>query len=110
MKHSLLLDQNVVRRSLPAADFSGVSNDNLTILNYFRAIALGTDMLEIDCHLTRDGKVIVAHDHNLLRSTGKNCDISQIDFSDLPLLKPELPMDFDPGGVIFITVILSRST
>jgi hypothetical protein len=54
-------------------------------------------MLELDCHLTRDGHVVVCHDHNLMRSTGSDCDISQVNYQDMPLLKPELPLDFDPG-------------
>jgi hypothetical protein len=55
-------------------------------------------MLELDCHLTRDGHVVVSHDHNLMRSTGSDRDISQLDYQDMPLLKPELPLDFDPGN------------
>lgn len=54
-------------------------------------------MLELDCHLTKDGEVVVCHDHNLLRSTGTNKSISEVNYKDLPLLKPRLPIDFDPG-------------
>ena len=34
---------------------------------------MGTEMLEIDCHITKDGEVVVSHDNQLNRTTG--CDI-----------------------------------
>ncbi|XP_026295312.1 lysophospholipase D GDPD1-like isoform X3 [Apis dorsata] len=40
-----------------------------TMHAFKRAVAVGTEMLELDCHLTKDGQVVVSHDHNLLRST-----------------------------------------
>ncbi|XP_014259050.1 lysophospholipase D GDPD1-like [Cimex lectularius] len=69
-----------------------------TITAFKRAIALGTDMLEIDCHLTKDNQVVVCHDSNLLRNTGLNKNISELNYSDLPLISTTLPIDFDPGS------------
>ena len=54
-------------------------------------------MLELDCQLTKDGQVVVSHDRNLLRCTGLNANINDLNFKDLPLLKPIIPIDFDPG-------------
>ncbi|KAF4525801.1 hypothetical protein B566_EDAN009909 [Ephemera danica] len=71
-----------------------------TMVAFQRAVAIGTEMLELDCHLSKDGKAVVSHDHNLLRSCGLDVEIANINSSELPLLKPELSLDFDPG-VIF---------
>lgn len=68
-----------------------------TMTAFKRAIALGTEMLELDVHLTKDQKVIVSHDHNLLRSTGIDKNISDLNYSEIPLLKEQLSLDFDPA-------------
>lgn len=44
------------------------------------ALSLGTDMLEIDCHLTKDGRVIVSHDSSLKRVCDSEGHIAEYDF------------------------------
>lgn len=64
-------------------------------LGAFQASAnLGTQMLELDVHLTQDGQVVVCHDQNLLRVTGENANIKELTYEKLPILKPQVPIDF----------------
>ncbi|XP_054711929.1 lysophospholipase D GDPD1-like [Uloborus diversus] len=75
---------------------AGESLEN-TIPAFENAIKQGTDMLEVDLHLTKDGKVVVSHDNNLLRVTGVNVNISDSNYQDLPPLKRTLAKDFQKG-------------
>lgn len=54
-------------------------------------------MLELDCHLTQDKQVVVCHDHKLLRTTGVDKKISELEYKDLPPLLSTISVDFDPG-------------
>lgn len=47
----------------------------------FSAVNIGTDMLELDCHITKDEQVVVSHDANLKRSTGINVNVSDLKYS-----------------------------
>ena len=40
-----------------------------TLLSYQKAIEAGADMLEVDINLTRDGQLVMIHDHQLERTT-----------------------------------------
>uniref|UniRef100_A0A8C0UXD1 Glycerophosphodiester phosphodiesterase domain containing 1 n=1 Tax=Cyanistes caeruleus TaxID=156563 RepID=A0A8C0UXD1_CYACU len=58
------------------------------------AVNLGTDMLELDCHLTKDEQVVVSHDENLKRSTGVDVNISDLKYSELPRYLCKLDVTF----------------
>ncbi|KAL2101815.1 hypothetical protein ACEWY4_003576 [Coilia grayii] len=75
---------------------SGEKLEN-TMEAFSHAVEVGADMLELDCHMTKDGHVIVSHDGNLLRQTGEDVSISTLDLQDLPLYKEKLEVTFNIG-------------
>uniref|UniRef100_A0A8D3AC47 Glycerophosphodiester phosphodiesterase domain containing 3a n=1 Tax=Scophthalmus maximus TaxID=52904 RepID=A0A8D3AC47_SCOMX len=68
-----------------------------TMEAFTHAVEQGTQMLELDCHLTHDGHVVVSHDENLQRQTGRDVTISSLDLQDLPLYKERLEVTFYTG-------------
>lgn len=81
----------------------GGAGENLenTLAAYQHAVSMGTEMLEIDLQLTKDGHVVVSHDSNLTRITGENINVWDLNYCDLPKLKEILPVDFDRGQVCY---------
>ena len=66
-------------------------------------------MLEVDCHLTRDKQVVVAHDPSLLRITGHDVFIKDMNYHELPLLKTGgISIDFEPGTCRLIYFMLGH--
>ncbi|XP_039862080.1 lysophospholipase D GDPD3a [Simochromis diagramma] len=77
----------------------GASGERIenTMEAFTHAAEQGTEMLEMDCHLTHDGFVVVSHDENLLRQTGHDVTISSLNLQDLPLYKERLEVTFYEG-------------
>ena len=50
--------------------FSGLYPEN-TLLAFTKALELGVDAIELDVQLSRDGEVMIFHDEDLQRTTGK---------------------------------------
>ena len=61
--------------------FSGNYPEN-TMLAFQKAIEVGADGIELDIHESSDGKLVIIHDENLVRTTGIDALVS-----DLPLRK-----------------------
>ena len=58
--------------------YSGAYPEN-TMLSFRKAAEVGTDGIELDVHLTRDGVLVVHHDERVDRTTdgtGRICDLS----------------------------------
>ena len=75
---------------------AGEGHEN-TLAAYHRAVEAGAGMLELDVHLARDGEVVVAHDQRLLRLTGVDQNIRDLNYTELPRVKEKLNIDFCPG-------------
>lgn len=57
--------------------FSGAAPEN-TLAAFRKGIEIGSDMIELDVHLSRDGEIVVIHDETLERTTnGKGMVVDQ---------------------------------
>ena len=61
------------------------------------AIKVGSQMLEMDCHMTSDGEVVVVHDFNLSNLCQHPVAVSATAFKDLPLYKERVSIAFAKG-------------
>src|SRR5580704_14699331 len=53
-----------------------------TMAAFERAVEIGVDALELDVHLTRDGRLVVAHDDTAARMCGAALAWSTLDADD----------------------------
>lgn len=65
-----------------------------TMTAFKHAASIGTEMLEIDCHITKDGQVVVSHDSSLKRTCETEGQVSDFKYEELPLLNEEHRLDF----------------
>lgn len=80
----------------------GGAAENLenTMTAFKHAVKQKTDMLEIDCHITKDGIVVVSHDNLLERTTGNPIKVTETNYGDLPQMKSQLDVTFCKGQSI----------
>jgi glycerophosphoryl diester phosphodiesterase len=76
-----------------------------TLLAYQRAIDLGADAIELDVHLTHDGKVVCHHDETLkgpkpLRIAEHALKDLRRQFSEIPTLAEVLQLPFGSTGLM----------
>ncbi|KAM4698039.1 lysophospholipase D GDPD3 [Rhinophrynus dorsalis] len=68
-----------------------------TLEAFDHAVVNQTHLLELDCQMTKDGKVVVSHDLNLLRQTGHDVNICDLNYEELPPYKECVEVTFRPG-------------
>ncbi len=63
-----------------------------TIKAFKAGIAAGAEGIELDVHLTKDGKLVVIHDHNTKRTTGIDKEIEAATYEELIKIDSEIPL------------------
>jgi len=65
--------------------FSGEAPEN-TLAAFKKAIDLGSDMMELDVHFSKDGQVVVIHDDHLERTTNGRGKVADLTLQELKKL------------------------
>ncbi|CAF1047076.1 unnamed protein product [Adineta ricciae] len=66
-----------------------------SLLAFDKGLANGVEMLELDCHLTKDHQVVVHHDPSLHRTTGHLGYIKDIEYDKLPAINNKMQLYYD---------------
>jgi len=71
-----------------------------TLAGFRRAIALGIPAVELDVRLTKDGKLVVFHDSDVSRMTGRPGVVAQLTWDQVAKLRVrrDVPMGINPNG------------
>ncbi len=79
------LDYKIHNKNISVAGHRGdvLAYPENTIPSIMSAVEKGVDYVEVDLQLTKDGKVVVFHDKNLLRLTGVRGEIKNFNYEDL---------------------------
>ena len=72
--------------------FSGNYPEN-TMLAFHKAIEAGADGIELDIHESSDGKLVIIHDENLVRTTGIDALVSDLSLKELTRIKASKTKD-----------------
>jgi glycerophosphoryl diester phosphodiesterase len=71
-----------------------------TLAGFRRAISLGISAVELDVRLTKDGKLVVFHDSDVSRMTGRPGVVAQLTWDQISKLRlrRDVPMGIDASG------------
>ena len=69
-----------------------------TLTAFRRALKLGVDMIETDIHTTRDGVLVLMHDHSALRTAGVDRKISEMTLEEVKQLDAGAPFSEEFRG------------
>ena len=71
-----------------------------TLAGFRRALSLGIPAIELDVRLTKDGKLVVFHDSDVSRMTGRPGVVAQLTWDQVSKLRirRDVPMGIKPNG------------
>ncbi|MBD3196277.1 MAG: hypothetical protein GF317_14560 [Candidatus Lokiarchaeota archaeon] len=83
LKRVINISENIILIGHRGANKEAPEN---TLKSFRKAIELCADYIEFDIHLSKDGKIVIIHDENTLRTTGYDGLIKEMNLSELKKL------------------------